>query len=368
MTRIHILGLGNLGRFYAHALATTPNPTPITLLLHRKSLLKEWEEAGHRIEIEGASTLVPGVPSSSSGYDIEVLDASSTEKAKPIQYLIIATKAPKTVEALKLIAHRLNYKSTIFFTQNGLGTIEDVTKEYFNEPKILPSYLAAVTSHGVYSTGPFRSVLAGLANVTIGHVCLPESGPPRNEAQNLLQKITSAPLLNALAVSPKELKILQLQKLVINATINPLSVVFRRKNGDLFNHKLIYELLRIMLSEFSQFFEDHLRSHLDLDLSDEEFKECFSVESLERLVLSVAHKTAKNTSSMLQDVQAGRDTEIDYINGWFDRQCNASGTNRQDLADDPQHGYMRCNSHLVDMVKSGKVISGDEIRREFSLQ
>ncbi len=49
--RIHVLGLGNLGRLFAHELAIQPSPPPITLLLHRRSLLEEWGNVGKKIEI-----------------------------------------------------------------------------------------------------------------------------------------------------------------------------------------------------------------------------------------------------------------------------------------------------------------------------
>ncbi|CZR57579.1 uncharacterized protein PAC_07468 [Phialocephala subalpina] len=396
MSRIHILGLGNLGRVYAHALATGPDPPPITLLFHRKSLLKEWAEADASIKIEGVSKFLPEVPSSSSSYDIEVLEDSSAESTKPIQHLIIATKAQHTLKAFGLVADRLDNNSTVLFTQNGLGTIEEVTEKYYDRSWAAghPSYLAAVTSHGVYSTAPFRSVFAGRANVTIGHVSLPKHGSPPMGAQYLLDKITSALLLNAQAVSPKELKILQLRKLVVNATINPLSVVFRRKNGDLFNHEPIYALMRIMASDISEFLQAHQKSFFDedghlndeedhtdtlpfslnLNLSNEEFEENFSVPSLESLVLSVAGKTAQNTSSMLQDVEAGRDTEIDYINGWFTRHYtwddyeeDTGAHNSRSLDDNPHLTLFHCNTRLVEMVRSGKVIREEDICREFLL-
>ncbi len=41
------------------------------------------------------------------------------------------------------------------------------------------------------------------------------------------------------------------------------------------------------------------------------------VESIREVVYSVAEKTSQNTSSMLQDVQKKKMTEIDSINGYI---------------------------------------------------
>ena len=64
--RIHILGIGNLGRLFAHALANSPNPPPISLLFHRPTLISEWEQAGmHFITIVYIYSypITKGVPS-----------------------------------------------------------------------------------------------------------------------------------------------------------------------------------------------------------------------------------------------------------------------------------------------------------------
>ncbi|GFR41390.1 hypothetical protein Agub_g2073, partial [Astrephomene gubernaculifera] len=42
-------------------------------------------------------------------------------------------------------------------------------------------------------------------------------------------------------------------------------------------------------------------------------------------VLGVARATARNRSSMLQDVAAGRRTEVDYLSGWVLRVAAARG-------------------------------------------
>jgi 2-dehydropantoate 2-reductase len=71
------------------------------------------------------------------------------------------------------------------------------------------------------------------------------------------------------------------------------------------------------------------------------------------IVLDVAEKTAKNTSSMLQDVRAGRTTEIDYINGYIIRRGRELG--------------IECinNKRLVQLVKNVEIIDVGEIRKHF---
>lgn len=130
-------------------------------------------------------------------------------------------------------------------------------------------------------------------------------------------------MLNATSVDTRELLMRQLEKLVVNAVINPLTVLFNCKNGILFSDwewgidarsiadYLVSEAEEVILSlpEFQ-------------DASESERKQ-FSVKALLKRVEDVAQKTAENTSSMLQDVQAGRKTEVRYINGYFDTRAKA---------------------------------------------
>jgi 2-dehydropantoate 2-reductase len=81
----------------------------------------------------------------------------------------------------------------------------------------------------------------------------------------------------------------------------------------------------------------------------------FSPRSLDTIVSDVGAKTAKNISSMRQDVLAGRETEIDYINGYVRTQGTAFGI------DCPLH------SKLVDIVKEKKAVMDSQITEIFGI-
>lgn len=51
----------------------------------------------------------------------------------------------------------------------------------------------------------------------------------------------------------------------------------------------------------------------------------FSPEALEAAVWDVAERTATNRSSMLRDLEEGRETEIEFINGWVMRMGRERG-------------------------------------------
>jgi len=134
--------------------------------------------------------------------------------------------------------------------------------------------------------------------------------------------------------------------------INPLTAVFDCKNGELFGDGAVVRMMRLLLQEASQVLLSlpEIRSAKG---EDDEIETRFSTQELEVKVLDVAEKTAANTSSMLQDIRAGRETEIDYINGWIVRKGKELGV-------ECEH-----NERLVEMMKSGKKIGVEDVREHF---
>lgn len=118
--RVFILGIGNIGRLFAHSLAKKPSPPPITLLLHKPTLVRQWEEFGECIEI-----MRNGSSDKQYAFDTELLarDDGSVLSGGLIRNIIVGTKAIYTTAAISRIKHRLNGQSTILFTQNGMGKL-----------------------------------------------------------------------------------------------------------------------------------------------------------------------------------------------------------------------------------------------------
>ena len=363
--RIHILGIGNIGKLLAHSLAAVSDRPAIVLMLHRPALVQAWNEGAQTVEL-----VTDGVTNRQKGYEIEAIyssaDATELEgcqtsrsngTADVIYNLIVATKTIHTISALSAIKRRLTQDSTILFTQNGMGTIDEVNAKLFQDSRTRPRYMTAIISHGVYSKGPFASVHAGYGTIHIGRV---HQTPPfdarvpakEHEGQDstlsslgcLPTLITQVPVLAATMVTPIELMQIQFEKLIVNAMINPLTVVFDCRNGELFSKANILRLMRSLLSEASHV----IRSLPELQ-NVQRIESRFSKERLDELVLRVAEKTSRNFSSMLQDARAGRETEIDYINGYIVERGEQVGVD--------------CvyNQRLVQMVKDREKVTDAEV-------
>lgn len=90
-------------------------------------------------------------------------------------------------------------------------------------------------------------------------------------------------------------------KLVINAAINPLTALLQIPNGELLSHPKARRMMGALARETAEVAE---AEKVHLPFSD-------PVSAAEE----VARKTAKNLSSMFQDVRRGAPTEIDAICG-----------------------------------------------------
>lgn len=257
----------------------------------------------------------------------------------PIHNLIVTTKAAYTVPALARLKSRLLPTSTVCFLQNGMGIIDEVNKHLFPDPKERPNYAQGIIMHGANvppekaEVDPFYAVHAG--HGTIALALLPRyDGSDRQSSGSgsksafkfaqssryLLRTLTRSPVLCAVGFTPTELLQQQLEKLVINAVINPLTSLLDARNGSLLYNFALTRTMRLMIAEAALI----IRSLPELK-GVPNVNTRFSPERLETIVVSMANKTKDNISSMLADVRAGRQTEIEYINGYIVRRGEEIG-------------------------------------------
>jgi 2-dehydropantoate 2-reductase len=135
-------------------------------------------------------------------------------------------------------------------------------------------------------------------------------------------------------------------KLVCNAAINPLTALFRVPNGHLMSNPHLLGLASEVVDEGvavakarhvrlpSLFAEMAQSGEDDQHAWDEVRQRVFAY------VQQVATATAQNRSSMLRDVERGRRTEIDFINGHIVREGNKVGIDT------------KLNAHLCAMIKA----------------
>jgi len=267
-------------------------------------------------------------PQENSQQDEE--DTPSYEGDEDVIYnLVVSVKAPRTVKAIQAIAHRLISDSTILFLQNGMGIIDEVNEKLFPDKEYRPTYIVGVVSHGLYSTGPFSVNHAGEGTIALGVMPrMPIQGPLANDSINqlaasaryLIRTMTRTPVLVAVGFPPTDLFQQQLDKLAVNCIINPLTAILDCKNGALLSNFHFTRVVRLLLAEISIV----IKSLPELkDVPNVNMR--FDTLRLERLVVSIADTTRSNHSSMLQDIRAGRQTEIDYINGYIIRRGEEMG-------------------------------------------
>ncbi|GJC95824.1 putative 2-dehydropantoate 2-reductase [Colletotrichum higginsianum] len=377
--RVYILGVGNLGSLFATSLASLPEPPPVTLVLHRKDLLLAWRE-NPGIEITRRGSVYKHL-----NFDVELWSeepprigqAREVTEGRGIRNLIVATKASQALPEVDRVRRYLDENSTIAFAQNGMCKLWPPHGKTYTEYRFRdgsrPSWLACVTTHGVTSLGRFKSVHASEADIKIGPVYLNKSAGKSSVLSDLLSQ---APNLNGRSVAQDELWVLQLEKLVVNSVINPLTAILRCKNGELFSETegSLAELIDALLLEASNVLRALIKDQstdailqpvpreakpttnadVDRNLLDHRLglMDRFSQSRLKEMLYDVGYKVRENTSSMLQDVRAGKQTEINEFNGWLVETAgylddNLDITHHQILVDLVRNNYILDREALV---------------------
>lgn len=394
--RIYILGVGNMGRLYASSLAKLPHPPPITLVLHRRELLTEWHASSGGIEItrqgvtesDKASFDVEywaetPPPASEGGSVQEILDGGD----RKIGNLIIGTKASLAIPEVDRLRRYLDPQSTVAFAQNGMNKLWPPHGQVYVSHRYpvdgetgagsAPSFVHCITGHGLTSLGSFRSRHAALADAKVGLVL-----PGGQDASGyLMEQIATAPHLNSRIVSRADLWVLQLEKLVFNTVINPITAVLRVKNGALFENPdgPVADIMDHLLCQTSAVYLALINhpSTADIILSDggegsdggspssaleaarKRLAERFSFTTLRSILWEFGVRVGENNSSMFQDVMVGKPTEIRDLNGWIVDmarflESSSSETTSKGLD-------VSAHETLIDLVEQGKVLDQEQL-------
>ncbi|OAA73277.1 ketoisovalerate reductase [Cordyceps fumosorosea ARSEF 2679] len=355
--RIFIVGPGNVGRLYASYMSKSTGDLPITLVVRRKELLLEWiasegvvligRRGGERLQnkrfnVEWWSETKPPY-----GPVREVADGEK------LRNLFISTKADAGLAEADRVRRYLGRYSSVVFAQNGVNKLWPphgplyVASRYNADEA--PRFSACVVNHGLSSVGPFQSIHSAPADAFIGPIFC-GSAPSMNRKKMPLgdfftRYISSTPVVDTKAVSSGELWLIQLEKLVANAAINPLTTLLRCKTGQLFasydSQDALTRVLDKLLWQASAVIQALINHEGSIDViasyaetvrrlvpgSDDYYKNfaairrklCvrFSQPILKAKLYAFGLKISEHRSSMLQDVEAGRKTEIRDVNGWL---------------------------------------------------
>ena len=207
---------------------------------------------------------------------------------KSIEYLIVPLKAYDVIPFLQQVQPFLADNVAIILCHNGLGTVE-LAANLISENMDL---YFCTTSNGLYKNnqGVFQ---AGIGDSVWSHVA--------GRHPNKLTNDDLIPVFNRINEAPDLQQILW-QKLVINCAINPLTAINKIKNGELAKTQYRKTITHIVRETLSIAKKEGVSLEFDFMLTK---------------VYRVIKDTAKNYSSMYQDVSANKQNEIEFITGYI---------------------------------------------------
>lgn len=217
-----------------------------------------------------------------SGLINSKLEVHVTEVPENADITFVTVKAYDTEKAAKMLFEV--DPGIVCSLQNGVGN-EEILQKYCDK------VLGGVTSYAANLKEFGHVVYAGEGYTFVGEM----NGRVSREAT------TVAEVLNKAGIRTDVVTDIQFRiwaKVVVNAAINPITAICRVRNGMVVEDKNLWKVARAVAEEGR---EVMLRMGYTFDAVSE--------------VKRVAEMTANNRSSMLQDIERGKRTEIDFING-----------------------------------------------------
>lgn len=227
--------------------------------------------------------------------DIRILNLKGYSKlpevTEPFDIIIVSCKARDNSISAKDLAEKktIGNQTRLVILQNGVGN-----EEYFLHLLPKERIYRIITTEGALILEPGKVMHSGPGQTSIGK--------PYSDNDEFSQQLADWLCMVGLdSIVTNEIKMKTWAKLLINAPINPIATLYHVTNGELVTNPELRKMLEAVVNETVEIFKKR-----NIPFDDED-----PVSS----VLNVAKATAGNKCSMLQDIEKGRRTEIDFLNG-----------------------------------------------------
>lgn len=208
---------------------------------------------------------------------------------------VIPVKAWQVEATLNEHKDALSHAQAIVFSHNGLGASEHTLKQFEH----IPCY-DWVTTHGGFRE-EHSTEHSGYGESWIG----PKNQLACEQGASIVSTLSHAlPLFHW----DSEIQFKRWNKLAINCAINGLATLAKQANGALLDDQY-REPIQKICEEVS------LVANHTFRLQGHPYS--MQPEALLASVYTTLEQTRNNTNSMLQDIQAKRKTEIEYLNGFI---------------------------------------------------
>lgn len=284
--KIAVVGAGAMGSLFGAMLAEAGNEV---------WLYDVWAEHVQTINKNGLTIEREG--------QTRTLSIKATTDPKQIgqaQLVIIFVKSTHTASAAETARKLAGSDGAVMTLQNGMGNA-DILSGFIDPERVL----AGTTSHGATMLGPGSIRHAGIGATTIGAWAETEQG--RERARKLSDFFTKTGIETE---AVDDVRSVLWNKLLINIGINAITALTAIKNGQILDLEITRKLSRNAVEEAMKI-AGEMNIKVRKDAVDH--------------VYAVAEATAVNRSSMGQDVDNKRQTEIRTINGFIVREAKRLG-------------------------------------------
>ncbi|KAF5635684.1 dsDNA-binding PDCD5 [Fusarium tjaetaba] len=340
--KIHILGEDVRSRFIAHALCSVYDSVETVPLREMpKSRYRNIEKVQPERTRKNAYV--------EKNAAISENDAAPQSDRSHIDELIVTGRGYEAVKAIASVKDRIDDKTSICLLNDGMGVLEQVREQLFNGTQPEPNFYLGHMSHAL----AFNRNRDSVKQLRSGRTVFTKADPvlnvekelyiPAEQQPSMMRSLRKAKELNTTFSTFEHWLRFKLPSVMFTAAVEPVCVLLDLPYQGLLENRNAQRLMDQLLGELALVTENMPEVQDSPDLL-----KFLRGEGLKRFCYRRITGKSKAPSDLLTRINKGRQTDINYQNGYFLKRARTLGI------DTPR------NQLMVQMIKARRI---EEVKR-----